>query len=100
MSDAANAKIKMRIDEAERNLFRDDAKRRYRMERRTRTVAILCAAIPFVWLLCALLPNGLDVNNTHISPAWYFEMIGRNAASLGGWISGEAVGGMQILFMQ
>jgi iron complex transport system permease protein len=94
------AKIRMRIDEAERNLFRDDARRRYRMERRTRTVAVLCVAIPIVWLLCVLLPNGLDSNNNNLSLAWYMETAGRNAASLGGWISGGTTEGVHILFLQ
>jgi iron complex transport system permease protein len=99
-SEDLNAKIKIRIDEAESNLFRDETKRRYRMERRTRTMVILCIALPLVYMICIMLPNGLTENNNSLSPAWYFQMIGKNAATIGDWLGGKPGTGAQLIITQ
>ncbi|MDR0886462.1 MAG: iron ABC transporter permease, partial [Clostridiales Family XIII bacterium] len=96
-----NEKIQIHIKEAERNLFQDETKRRYKMARRSKTIVTLSVALPIVYLICILLPNGLTENNTHLSFAWYLEMIGKNANTLAGVLSGQPAGtGGQFIITQ
>lgn len=81
-----NQKIKIRIREEERNLFKDEAVRRYRMERRTRTVITLSIVLGLIFLGAVLLP-AIPVSRG-ITPAEYVQIFTRKIADLGRFAAG------------
>lgn len=87
--DELNPKIQLHIDEAETNYFRDEHQRRYRMDRRSRNMAFLAAAMILVYLAVVLLPNGLDANNINRSAAWWSNTLMENVKDLARLLGGE-----------
>ena len=67
----SESKIQMKITEADRNIFRDEQKRRFQMEKRKRTQVILLICLLVAFVLAVMLPNGVLANNINLSPAWY-----------------------------
>jgi iron complex transport system permease protein len=80
--------IRMRIDAAEKNLFRDEELRRHRMDRRNKTLVTMAVLLVVTYLICISLPNNVTLNAEQHSLAWYFEMIGRRISVITNWISG------------
>ena len=90
-------KIQMKIQETDRNLFRDEQKRRYKMEKRNRAIAIMSVSLILVFLLVVILPNGVLSNNVYLSPAWYLNQTSANIAELGSWLGGDRASWMQFI---
>lgn len=85
-----NSKIQMRVSEMDRNLFRDEQKRRYQTEARNRKQTALIIGLIVAFLLAVILPNGVVLNNTNLSPAWCLNQTKENIAELGNWLGGDA----------
>ncbi|MBC6679394.1 FecCD family ABC transporter permease [Zhenpiania hominis] len=85
----SESKIQMKITEADRNIFRDEQKRRFQMEKRKRTQVILLICLLVAFVLAVMLPNGVLANNINLSPAWYVNQTKANIEELGNWLGGD-----------
>lgn len=94
---ALEPKIQLHIKEEERNLFRDEHKRRYRMDHRSMNMCVLAVLTVIVFVAVLFLPNGMDSNNLHISIAWWGDILQRNITDFTRLISGENAEYMDIL---
>ncbi|MDR3225474.1 MAG: iron ABC transporter permease [Clostridiales Family XIII bacterium] len=86
---AADAKIKMRINAAEAELFADEELRRRRMGRRERTLVTMGILVVVVYFVCIFLPDNVALNADYHSFAWYVDMTGRNISVFAGWLGGD-----------
>jgi len=77
-----NDKIRMRIKEEEKNIFKDDVVRRHKMEWRNKTLERMAILMVEVFFIVIVLPNRLTANTTDVSLAWVLEIIKNRTGSL------------------
>ena len=90
-------KIQMHIDAQERNYFKDEHERRYKVERRSRILVILAVLTVAVFFLTIVLPNGLDSNNVHLSLAWWVDTLRGNFEDLARFLGPEKAEYMSVI---
>ena len=81
-------KIKMRIREEERNLFKEDRERRYKMEKRSRMIIILSVVLAAV-LAASLLTPAILVGSGGVTLAQHMELFQQKVSDLAGFAAGE-----------
>lgn len=92
-------KIKLHIKEEERNIFKDDVKRRHRIEARSRTVAVMSICMIIIFMIVIVLPNRFTANTTDVSLAWILDTVKLRAGSILHAIgSGEQLDHQYVIF--
>lgn len=94
---ALDPKIKMHIEEEERNVFKDEHTRRRKTETRTGTLITMAIVMVLVYIGVLILPNGLDSNNTYLSVAWWIETLNGNISDLASFLGGQQAEYMQMV---
>lgn len=92
-----DSKIQLHIREEERNVFKDEHKRRYRMDHRSLNMSFMAAACVLLFLMVIFLPNGLDSNNVNLSLAWWGETLRHNVEDFTKMLSGQGADYMDMV---
>ena len=94
--DNKKARIQLRMDQEEKNLFRDENTRRLRIEKRSKTLIVLAICLLLALVFSVLLSINIFVDN--LSVALYFEVVIRKVQDLAGFASGSgATNGIQFI---